>query len=642
MTYPFRTTVTDPRLAEQLREQVELGHFFVFVKDRRALKRAGKAGRLFGYRATAGRSVIALADRPVELAGVVIRPERKALAPLTCLVADRDLYRTEQDTVRLFIAAPAVTEYLRIELSQHGTMLTSRAVELENGMGVETFSTLLAGRYQASLWGETQQLGPSIDFTVAEYALAPMSARLVTYQFLRAEQHLRFELAVSCYQRPLDDSLIVSLFESDRKLEQTLVKANAPGRYQGQIRLRGEGPFRLRLMPMSSAVTAEVTIPGSRRSEREHLVISELGRETQLSLLPEPQSIAVRGAHLTEHQDLGAPISVESVIAERGVLHARADLEALTLLVFDVISGRSETLELGNVARGEKIEVPLSASTSMVCVGCFIDGHPFEAFTSFFKPQKLSLAIDAPASVRPNREVELVLTCTLDQEPVPCLLAVREQRLTQRDSPEVALAAGLKRNLTQLVDIFDDGSAFVALDEVLVPPARTRNLQQQMTQNLRISRMQLFIVTSSGQLHRVDKDPFIIGRGRHSDLVIESPKISRQHASITMLDGNYHIEDLASSNGLWRGGEKVEQRRIQDGDEVIIGDHVLKMIFREGEVPAAGRNDFDDDDPTPVDGILESSRMSLAVEACRGRALVGLGDDDDDSRRRRASRPNCL
>jgi len=90
----------------------------------------------------------------------------------------------------------------------------------------------------------------------------------------------------------------------------------------------------------------------------------------------------------------------------------------------------------------------------------------------------------------------------------------------------------------------------------------------------------LFIVNSGGDMQKVDKDTFIIGRSRTCDLVIPSSKVSRQHGGVSKENGEYYIEDLGSANGVWKDGVRIQKERINDGDEYMISEELLKFIFR--------------------------------------------------------------
>lgn len=93
-------------------------------------------------------------------------------------------------------------------------------------------------------------------------------------------------------------------------------------------------------------------------------------------------------------------------------------------------------------------------------------------------------------------------------------------------------------------------------------------------------RKTLYVVNSAGDMHKIEKDTFIIGRSRTCDLVIPSSKVSRQHSGICRENGEYYIEDLGSANGVWRDGVKIQKEKIKDGDEFMISEEVLKFIFR--------------------------------------------------------------
>ena len=79
----------------------------------------------------------------------------------------------------------------------------------------------------------------------------------------------------------------------------------------------------------------------------------------------------------------------------------------------------------------------------------------------------------------------------------------------------------------------------------------------------------------NGELIRIDKDTMIIGRSRTCDVVIPSAKVSRQHASLSRVDGDLYIEDLGSANGVWLNGEKITRAKVNPGDTFTISDETL-------------------------------------------------------------------
>ena len=73
----------------------------------------------------------------------------------------------------------------------------------------------------------------------------------------------------------------------------------------------------------------------------------------------------------------------------------------------------------------------------------------------------------------------------------------------------------------------------------------------------------------------------IIGRGPDLDMVLLEDMVSRRHARILTTGGVALIEDLGSTNGSFVNGEKVKARRLLEGDRILIGTNILKVIARD-------------------------------------------------------------
>jgi len=92
---------------------------------------------------------------------------------------------------------------------------------------------------------------------------------------------------------------------------------------------------------------------------------------------------------------------------------------------------------------------------------------------------------------------------------------------------------------------------------------------------------QALSVTYGGQRFVVDKDRFIIGRGKTScDLTISDPNVSRQHAMVELVNGHYYMVDMGSTNGVEFHGQRIARKQIAPGDRFRICDHELIFTFR--------------------------------------------------------------
>jgi pSer/pThr/pTyr-binding forkhead associated (FHA) protein len=72
----------------------------------------------------------------------------------------------------------------------------------------------------------------------------------------------------------------------------------------------------------------------------------------------------------------------------------------------------------------------------------------------------------------------------------------------------------------------------------------------------------------------------VIGRSSELDMVLVEDMVSRKHAKIQVASGAITIEDLGSTNGTFVNGEKVKQARLKEGDRILIGTSILKLIHQ--------------------------------------------------------------
>lgn len=77
----------------------------------------------------------------------------------------------------------------------------------------------------------------------------------------------------------------------------------------------------------------------------------------------------------------------------------------------------------------------------------------------------------------------------------------------------------------------------------------------------------------------------IIGRSSELDIVLVEDMVSRKHAKITLQNGKITIEDLGSTNGTFVNGEKVKSQRLKEGDRILVGTSILKLIKQGANAP---------------------------------------------------------
>jgi Inner membrane component of T3SS, cytoplasmic domain/Domain of unknown function (DUF4388) len=75
----------------------------------------------------------------------------------------------------------------------------------------------------------------------------------------------------------------------------------------------------------------------------------------------------------------------------------------------------------------------------------------------------------------------------------------------------------------------------------------------------------------------------VIGRSSELDMVLVEDMVSRKHAKIAVQGAKITIEDLGSTNGTFVNGEKVRTARLKEGDRILIGTSILKLVMAGAE-----------------------------------------------------------
>jgi hypothetical protein len=79
----------------------------------------------------------------------------------------------------------------------------------------------------------------------------------------------------------------------------------------------------------------------------------------------------------------------------------------------------------------------------------------------------------------------------------------------------------------------------------------------------------------------------IIGRSSDLDMVLVEDMVSRKHAKITTDETTVTIQDLGSTNGTFVNGEKVRKADLKDGDRILIGTSIIKIVYVDGEATSS-------------------------------------------------------
>lgn len=135
--------------------------------------------------------------------------------------------------------------------------------------------------------------------------------------------------------------------------------------------------------------------------------------------------------------------------------------------------------------------------------------------------------------------------------------------------------------LTTHIDATAVRAAAVSADAYITRESRNV-IAEQIRESL--SRPAVLILFDGGEHSVIDlpNGSHRVGRSITADIQLEGPLVSRKHAVIERDGGAIRVLDDRSLNGVHVNGERVDlQRPLGDGDEVQIGDFVLRLIVND-------------------------------------------------------------
>ena len=74
----------------------------------------------------------------------------------------------------------------------------------------------------------------------------------------------------------------------------------------------------------------------------------------------------------------------------------------------------------------------------------------------------------------------------------------------------------------------------------------------------------------------------VIGRSSELEMVLVEDMVSRRHAKIAVEQGDIFLEDLGSTNGSFVNGEKITRTKLAEGDRILIGTSIIKVVASDG------------------------------------------------------------
>ncbi|HVK67546.1 MAG TPA: DUF4388 domain-containing protein, partial [Polyangium sp.] len=141
-----------------------------------------------------------------------------------------------------------------------------------------------------------------------------------------------------------------------------------------------------------------------------------------------------------------------------------------------------------------------------------------------------------------------------------------------------------------------------------------------------------------GEIPLQDAQELVVGRASDAGIVLVEEMVSRRHARFLLSNTDLTIEDLGSTNGTFVNGEKIQKSTLKEGDRVLIGTSILKVV--SAETAAASRRKIEPPRPSvaprgparSMSGAIEEiplpDLLQLLGTSKKSGVLVITSDDD--------------
>jgi hypothetical protein len=86
----------------------------------------------------------------------------------------------------------------------------------------------------------------------------------------------------------------------------------------------------------------------------------------------------------------------------------------------------------------------------------------------------------------------------------------------------------------------------------------------------------------AGHTHRASESALRLGRSPDNDLILRDPATSGHHARVERRGEQFWIVDLGSTNGTLVNGEPIQEKELNHGDRITIGQNAVHFSVLGG------------------------------------------------------------
>jgi len=119
------------------------------------------------------------------------------------------------------------------------------------------------------------------------------------------------------------------------------------------------------------------------------------------------------------------------------------------------------------------------------------------------------------------------------------------------------------------------------------------------------------------------KKQLLVGRRESCDIVLRFANVSAHHCQLFINGGYWYVRDMQSRNGVKINGVRVQEKRVDPGDQLAIAKHKYRLAYSPADLGAVG--------PPPADDLAaEILGESLLSRAGLESPSLGGGDRRSD------------
>jgi pSer/pThr/pTyr-binding forkhead associated (FHA) protein len=124
-----------------------------------------------------------------------------------------------------------------------------------------------------------------------------------------------------------------------------------------------------------------------------------------------------------------------------------------------------------------------------------------------------------------------------------------------------------------------------------------------------------FLIIEGFKIHPLQESVINIGRRFENHIVIDDPRISRNHAQLRVMNGHFVLFDLNSTGGTNVNGQRTSQIVLYPGDVISLAG--VTLVFGQDMPPA------DLVETSPSDERASSARPTVTMESSTVDVKVG-------------------